>query len=324
MKILVMGTGGFIIPSLELLSHSMNEIVAVCTMPLKKSPKGEKMMIAPVRQMAISRGIPLLEPENINDTASIELLRQFDFDIIFICDYGKILSPDVISLAPYGGINLHGSLLPKYRGAAPINRAILAGEEEIGVSVIRIIPQVDAGPVIAMASYYPHEYETAIEIEEQLALLGASLVLDAINSIEIGRDRPIEQDRRLVSQAPKLSKEEGRIPWNCSNIEIINRYRGLQPWPKTFSDWYRTEPKIDSPPTRLILGPFERVLSSPSSNQSIDHPPGTVLVAEKENLIVQTGTGELRIKEVQPSGKKKMSAESFLCGYRIKPGDLLR
>ncbi|MDD3586951.1 MAG: methionyl-tRNA formyltransferase [Thermoguttaceae bacterium] len=314
MNILVMGTGGFVIPSLEALVASKHHVVALVTMPVRSLRKDAKGGIPPVRAVAERLGIPLLEPENVNDSAGLALLKQLDYDLIFICDYGKILSREVIASARLGGVNLHGSLLPQYRGAAPINRAILDGRKEIGISVIHIVPEVDAGPVVATDSYYPTQRETAVEIENELARRGAPLLLKVLDDIEQGRTTPLLQDASLVSKAPKLKKEEGFIDWAQTCDEIINRYRAMQPWPKTFSVWLRP----NQTPLRLILGPFEKVpLASPFESA----PAGAIVLAKDDVILIRTGDGVLRVLDVQPAGKKLMTAEAFLRGYRMKTGD---
>ena len=314
MNILVMGTGGFIVPSLEALVASKHHVVALVTMPVRSLRKDSKGGIPPVRAVADRLAIPMLEPENVNDPEALVLLKELEYELIFICDYGKILSREVIASARFGGVNLHGSLLPQYRGAAPINRAILDGQKEIGISIIHIVPEVDAGPVIATDSYFPTQRETAVEIERELARRGALLLLKALDDIEQNRTVPLPQDSSLVSKAPKLKKEEGLIDWDQTSDQIINRYRAMQPWPKTFSIWLR--PNQD--PLRLILGPFEKVSLTPEYESA---STGTVVLAQDDMILIRTGDGIIRVLEVQPSGKKLMTAESFLRGYRMKAGE---
>ena len=330
MKIVVMGTGGFILPSLKTLLNSNHEIAAVITMPVRNTGKSKKLPDAPVRNLMKNFPVPLYDPDNINSAEGLELLDTLAPDLIFICDYGKILSVPLIQKARYGGINLHGSLLPQYRGAAPINRAIMAGEKILGVSVIQIVPQVDAGPILSTASYSPGVSDTAIEIELELSRMGVPLVLDAITAIESNRVVPLVQNDTLACGAPRLKKEEGLIDWTKSASDIINLYRALQPWPKTFSNWIPTDSLTQkesdlqntSAPPRLILGPFVP-LSDPDESDLSTAIPGTILKAEKDQILVQTGQGVLKVLEIQPSGKNKMTAAAFIRGYRIKAGDRL-
>ncbi|MDO4587260.1 MAG: methionyl-tRNA formyltransferase [Planctomycetia bacterium] len=320
MKMVVLGSGGFCLPTFTQLLQSKHEVLAVITMPLRTSRKGEKAGIPPMRQAASDSRIPMFEPDNINSDEGINLMRRLKPDLLFVCDYGKILSHKIIETAQWGGLNLHGSLLPKYRGAAPINRALLAGEKELGVSVIHITPEVDAGPIINQASYFPELCETAVEIERHLAEMGAPLIIQAIDQIEKGTFRPIPQNMEKASNAPKIKKEEGHIDWSQSADRIINQYRALQPWPKVFSEWIKKD-FPDSTPTRLILGPFQQMTDASNDNNFL---PGTVIAIHKNYFEIQTGKGILAVLELQPAGKKKMTAEVFLRGYPIKIGDLMK
>ena len=216
-------------------------------------------------------------------------------------------------------------MLPKYRGAAPINRSLQAGERELGVSVIFIEPKVDAGPVVKAASYTPSLDDTAVEVEERLANLGAPLVVEALNEIEEGTIKSLPQRHEQATKAPKLRKDEGRIDWHKSSIEIIDQYRAFQPWPRTYVDWVSAS---SSKETRLILGPFSLndlhndAYCFPDETSTLE--PGTVLSASKDGLWVKTGDGALRVVAVQPAGKKLQLAEAFILGYPIKKGDLFK
>ena len=322
MKIIVMGTGGFAVPSFRELVTTGHDIPGLITMPLRSGNRNPKKAgIPPIRAVAQELNISMYEPENINSEEGLSLLNQWQPDLIFVCDYGKILSREVINTARFGGINLHGSLLPRYRGAAPIQRAVLAGDEEIGVSVLHITPQMDAGPILARWSYCPTLQDTAVEIEERLAWEGANLVVQVVRELESGQITALPQDESLSSKAPKIRKEEGMIDWTRSAREIIHQYRALQPWPKTYSHWVRDNDST-VPPVRLILGPMKEETAFSDREPSIQ--PGTVIRSDKTGFCVQTGQGILRIMNVQPAGKKQMTAEAFVRGYAIADGDLLR
>ncbi len=315
MKIVVMGTGGFAVPAFREILEAGYEVPLLVTMPIR-TRRTDRLPLPEIRQVAAQYNIPIFDPDDVNSSGADEL-RRVGADLLFICDYGKILSSELIGLFRLGGVNLHGSILPKYRGAAPINRAILAGETTLGVSLIHIIPAVDAGPVIAVDSYQPDPGDTAPVIERHLAEIGAKLLLAHLPAVENGTDRPIDQDDTQACKAPKIRKEEGRIDWHLSVREIRNRYRGLQPWPKTFSDWIRSDGK---PPVRLILGPLEIAGTGDDSFA----PCGTVIKADRNGILVQAGDGQIRIGGIQPSGKKAMEPGPFLSGYRMKAGDLLQ
>lgn len=326
MKIVAMANGGFALPTLRAIKESRHELVALIAMPVRTKKKGEKAGIPPIREAVKTflSDVPLYDPENVNSPEGVELIRGLNADLIFICDYGKILSKEILALTKYGGLNLHGSLLPKYRGAAPINRSIQAGEREVGVSVIFIEPQVDAGPVVKVASYEPSLDDTAVEIENYLSELGAPLVVEAIDEIESGTIKPLPQSHEEATKAPKLRKEEGRIDWRKSSDAIIDQYRAFQPWPRTYADWTNSN---KSRVVRLILGPFSKLDAQGApyvlSDDEAALSPGTVLSAKKDGFWVKTGDGALRVVFVQPAGKKSQPAEAFVLGYPIKRGDLL-
>ncbi|MBR4752312.1 MAG: methionyl-tRNA formyltransferase [Thermoguttaceae bacterium] len=328
MKVIAIANGGFAIPTLRLLKESEHTLSAVFVMPVRTKRSGEKAGIPPVRAAidGFLSGTPWYEPENINSQESIALLKSLNADVIFICDYGKILSNEAISTTKYGGINLHGSLLPKYRGAAPINRAIQAGERELGVSVIFIEPKVDAGPIVATDSYFPSLEETAVEIEAKLAQLGAPIVLQTLSRIEEGKVVALPQPSNEASRAPKLRKEEGRVDWTKSSMSIIDQYRAFQPWPRVFSDWVKNG--ATNSPTRIILGPFSEVDEEGNLLETLESEReafscGTIVKKTKTSFWVKTGDGALCVKSVQPAGKKNMSAEVFLRGYQLQVGDKL-
>ena len=327
MKIIAMANGGFAIPTLRALQESRHEICAVFAMPLRtaRSGKNSKVAAPPIRAAVndFLSDIPFYDPEDVNSTESIELLRSFNADLIFICDFGRILSRDVLKSVKFGGLNLHGSLLPKYRGAAPINRAIQHGEEILGVSVIFIEPTVDSGPIIAVDSYRPKLEDDAIVIEETLAKMGAPLVLNAVNQIESNIVKPFPQSNAEATKAPKIQKEEGKIDWTRSSRDVINQYRAFQPWPRTFSDWHKRSNQ--DAPIRLILGPFSHVNDSDnySDTSAISNlsKPGEVVFADKTRFGIRTGDGIIQPLFVQPAGKKNLPVADFLRGYPIHVGD---
>ena len=338
MRIVIMGTGGFAVPTLERLLGSRHDIEAVVTMPLRNS-RGAKSVVTPVRRFATAVGLDVFDPEDINDPAFLPTLQSWQADLLFVCDYGKILAPHVLAATTFGGINLHGSLLPKYRGAAPINRALLNGEPTVGVSVIHITPQLDAGPVVAMSDPLPVlTDDTAVEIESRLARIGADLVMAVLPQIENGTLTPVMQRDELATKAPKLKKQDGEIIWQRSAQEIIWQYQAMQPWPKIFTTWHRqnageTEPE----PMRLILGRVREPADTNAKNETafgnavnvangatgVGAVPGTVVAAENDTITVATGNGILQILEIQPAGRNLMPVNAFLRGYPMKPGDRL-
>ena len=317
MRIAIMGTGGFAVPTFEQLLGSQHDIVAVVTMPVR-NPRASTAIATPVRSVATAAGLEIFDPANINDPTLLPTLHSWQADLLFVCDYGKILAPHVLAATTHGGINLHGSLLPKYRGAAPINRALLNGEPTVGVSVIHITPQLDAGPVVAMSEPLPVlPDDTAVEIEEKLARIGADLVMSILPQIENGTLASVPQRDELATKAPKLKKQDGEIHWRRSAREIVWQYQAMQPWPKVFTDWHKLNASgTNTEPMRLILG---RVWLLDVVATGV--APGTVLEAKDDRVMVATGEGVLQILEIQPASRKMMPVNAFLRGYPLQPGD---
>ncbi len=305
-----MGTGGFAVPCFQALLDSRHDVLALVTQPLReRSPNAH----APMRAVADQRGVPILDPLVVNEADARAALADFAPDLFVVADYGQILSPETLAIARHGGVNLHGSLLPKYRGAAPINWAIYYGDTETGVTTIWMSPQIDAGPCLLQARLAIGDDETAAELEPRLAAIGAPLVLETIEAIESGNVRPLPQDKDLASRAPRLKKHNGAIDWTRPARAIKNQVRAMEPWPRSFSFWLRAS----GPPVRLIV---ERVAVVDSS-LSPAAAPGTVLTAASHELIVAAGEGAVVIERIQPAGKRSLSTEEFLRGYPVHEGD---
>jgi methionyl-tRNA formyltransferase len=311
MRILMMGTGPFAVPSFNRLYDSPHEVCALVTRPPRALHGKTRAEANPMREVAAARGTRVHEPASINTVAARAVLASYRADLFVVCDYGQILAPETLEMARLGGINLHASLLPKYRGAAPINWAIYHGETETGVTVIHMTPRVDAGPAIAQARVAIGPDETAAQLEPRLAELGAPLVIGAIDALASGTAAAIEQDPTLSTRAPRLTKELGRVDWSRSASAIRNQVRALDPWPKTYAFWHRGAGE----PMRLILEKV-RVLTAPETSASA----GTVISAGPE-LVVATGAGGLAIEALQPAGKRVLSAAEFLRGYPLRAGD---
>jgi methionyl-tRNA formyltransferase len=229
-----------------------------------------------------------------------------------VCDYGEILRPETLATARLGGINLHGSLLPKYRGAAPVQWAILRGERETGNSVIQMTPGLDAGPCLGQDRTSIDPDEDAGQLEARLAELGAQLVCRVVADLAAGTARPIEQDRSLASKAPRLKKEDGLIDWSRSAQEIKNQVRAMRPWPRAVTFWHRAEGE----PLRLNV---DRVAVVDAVGA--DAASAGIVVVAADRLIVAAGDGALELLEVQPAGKRAMSTNDFLRGNRVQAGD---
>jgi methionyl-tRNA formyltransferase len=252
-----------------------------------------------------------LDPEDINSPDAHRALAALATDLLVVCDYGQILSPETLALARLGGINLHGSLLPKYRGAAPVNWAIYHGETETGVTVIHMTPRLDAGPCIGQARTPIGPDETAVDLEPRLAQLGAPLVMQAIADLAAGRAEAIPQDRRQATRAPRLKKDDGILDWSRPAAALRNQIRAFQPWPRSFTSWLRP----GGEPVRLIV---DRAAMESAATSAA---PGTVVASDRKRLAVATGEGNLLLEQVQPAGKRVMTAEEFLRGHPVRVGD---
>ena len=310
MRILMLGTGPFAVPTFREILDAGHDVAALYTSPLKTHRGKQLAPASSLRELAELRGVPIFDPADVNAPEVQPQLAGFQADLLVVCDYGRLLAPATLAAARLGGINLHASLLPKYRGAAPINWAIYNGEIETGATVIRMNPQIDAGPCIARSAVAIGPDETAPELEARLAELGARLVRDSLERLAAGEANPIPQDQALATRAPRLKKTDGAIDWGRSAHAIKNHIRAMEPWPKTFTFWHRRE----GSPVRLILGPASAV-------DECSAAPGAVVEAAGENLVIAAGRGGLAPKAIQPSGKRLMSVGEFLRGHRVVPGD---
>jgi methionyl-tRNA formyltransferase len=264
-----------------------------------------------MREAALQHGTPIFDPPSINTDEARDVLRGYGADLFVVADYGQILAPETLATARLGGINLHGSLLPKYRGAAPINWAIYRGETETGVTVIQMSPRVDAGGALAAVRTPIDPDETAVDLERRLAELGAPLIVETIDKLAAGTIAPHPQDKSQATGARRLRKTDGEIDWRRTAREIKNQIRALEPWPRTSTNWLRA----GSEALRVIVCRAD-VDESPTTAE-----PGTVVAVGKDEFSVATGGGILSISELQPAGKREMSALDFLRGHPLKPGD---
>lgn len=310
MRIIMLGTGPFAVPTLRVLHGSSHEVLLAVSRP----PKGRNPLPAPVQVAAEELGILRWLPETVNSDETRARLRELNADLLVVCDYGEILKSPTLEVTKFGGINLHGSLLPKYRGAAPVQWAVLNGDAETGSTVIQMTPGLDAGPCVGVDRVSIDPDETAGELEARLSERGAQLVLEVVEQLAAGTTKPIIQDKSLATKSPRLQKEQGLIDWSRSAQQIKNLVRGMNPWPRAFTHWQRAAGE----PLRLIVDRAAIVESEAGS-----HTPGSVVAADQQ-LVVATGDGLLSLEKIQPSGKRAMSASEFLRGYQIKPGDTLK
>ena len=315
MTVVFFGTSIFAVPALDLLLDSQHEVVAVVTRPDRPRGRGQRVHESPVKTRACASDVQVLQPERMKDPAFLEQLTTFSVDLGVVAAYGKIL-PDVLLETPrLGMINVHPSLLPKYRGAAPIHRAILAGERETGVTIIRLVREVDAGPMLKQRARLIEPDETSEDLEAMLAKLGAHLLLEAITDLEAGRASAEEQKHQCATLAPLLTKEDGIINWTEPASMVHNQVRGLHPWPHAYT-------YLDGARYLILRCNVCAVQRPPTVT---DSTPGEVLEAEGERFIVAAGADSaVAILEIQPEGRRAVSARAFLAGHRIRPGSIFQ
>jgi methionyl-tRNA formyltransferase len=305
LRVVFFGTSEFAKPALQALAKSMHKVGPVVAAPALPSGRGRKLVPSPVEQEARALGLAVLTPKDPNDPAFIAELKSQGPDIAVLAAYGYILKPALLAVPPLGFLNIHPSLLPKYRGAAPIQRALLAGEQETGVTVIVLSEQVDAGDIIEQEAVPIGPDEIAGELSQRLADVGARLVLDALTRLEEGKAGRTPQDPGLVTRAPKIAKAERNIDWRESAQQIHNRIRALSPEPGAVTNFRR----------RRIVLLRSRVHSTPDMGE-----PGQLLVRHS-GLVVATGSGALEIIELKPEGKRAQTGSDFRNGHRPNAGE---
>jgi len=319
MRLVMLSTGPFAVPTFRKLYETGHEVAALVTGAVRIRRGKPVSAVSPLREIAGQHGTAIFDPQGINTAEARARLAEFRPELLVVCDYGQILSAETLAVAQLGGLNLHGSLLPKYRGAAPVNWAIYHGEQTSGVTVIHMTPKVDAGPCIAQAETPIGPDETAVDLEKRLSQLGAGLMCQAIDAVGGGRIEPLPQEPASASKAPRLKKADGLIDWRRPAAAIRNQVRAFEPWPKTYTFWHRPQGK----PVRLILGPVEVVQQGDLPEVRSAVVPGEVLEAAGGRLVIAAGAGAVMPQSIQPAGKRLLDVEEFLRGYRVRQGDRL-
>lgn len=312
LKIVVLGNGPFAVPMLRALVKSSHEVQCVVIRP-PRTGKGKHKNPPPSLTQAAAEelGVPLLAPASVNDEEAIAHLQNLSPDLLVVCDYGEILRKPILELAPLGSINLHGSLLPKYRGAAPIAWPIYYGDKVTGNTVIQVTAGLDSGPIYAKQETAIEPTETAGELEDRLSELGGPLVVEVVDKIASKTIAPESQDGSQATKAPRLKKSDGLIDWSRSAQQIFDQLRAMQPWPKCFTFWHRK----GKAPMRIIVG---KIVMLPSESNSAS--PGTILQAD-EKLVLAAQNGAIEIQTLQPAGKRMLTAEEFLRGNKVQLGE---
>lgn len=305
-RIIFMGTPEFAVPSLQALIDGPDKVITVVCQPDKQSGRGRKLTSPPTKILAAEQNIPVLQPQSIRTETFLEQVRELAPDLIIVAAYGKILPGSLLHLPPLGTINVHGSLLPKYRGAAPIQWAVIKGERETGVTIMQMDEGMDTGDILLPASIPIHDDDTAGSVFTKLADLGGKTLVRAIELLKEGKLHPIRQDERQVSLAPLLSKEMGRIDWTKDAWSLHCLIRGLDPWPSAYGFFRQKRFRFYRP--LVVAG-------------NVTEQPGTLCRADREGLLVATGRDYLLIREIQPEGKKRMDVQSYLCGFTMNAGE---
>lgn len=310
MKIVFFGSSHFAVPALQALIKSKHEIVCVVTQPDKQKGRHLHVVGTDVKSIAIAAGLKIFQPENIKSKESLKFLKSFDADLFVIVSYGQILSQEVLDIPKIMPINVHASFLPRYRGAAPINWAIINGDKKSGITIMYVTRKMDSGPVITQEEIKIDDNDTAISLEEKLRKLGAQLLMQALISIDNRDYRLVDQDEDKVVLAPRLKKDVGLIDWNASAVNIHNQIRGVLPWPGAFTSYRRKLLKI-----------FQVKVLTVFPNHKPQ--PGEVVGTDKEGIIVACGRGFLKIKELQLEAGKRMPAQNFIIGHKLGLGEIL-
>ena len=310
-RVVFFGTPEFAVPTLQALLDSPHHVVAVVTQPDRPKGRGQKPQRSPVKQVAADRGVSILEPEKLREAVFLDALRASHADLGVVAAYGKILPETVLGVPTHGLINVHASLLPKYRGAAPVHRAVMDGETQTGVTIMRVVQALDAGPMISKITRPIHPDETSIDVERDLAVLGGRALVDALHDMLAGGAIETPQLESDATYAHKIEKRDGVIDWSRPARDIHNQIRGLYPWPHAFSE-------LDG--ERIILLRSAVALETSASNAV----PGSIVTAHGDELAVQTGAGVLHVLVLQREGRRPMSAREFLAGRPIRPGGVFR
>jgi methionyl-tRNA formyltransferase len=310
MVVVFFGTPAFAVPTLEALLASAHRVVAVVTQPDRPRGRGQKTMASPVKVAAAAANVAVLQPASVKTPEFATELSRLDADIAIVAAYGQILTQQLLDTPRLGMINVHASLLPRYRGAAPVHRAIINGDAETGVTIMKMVKALDAGPMLAVANVAIGAEQTSDELERELARAGAQLLVRTLDDIAAGRSREAPQDNAPATYAPKLTKDDARIDWQWPALRIHNLIRGLHPWPHA-----------------VAFANGKRLILHRSRRAEVDAPigaaPGTIVDVAGEHIRVATGDGVLDLVQIQAEGGRSLRAREFLAGHPLTPGTVL-
>jgi methionyl-tRNA formyltransferase len=310
LRILFMGTSDFAVPALKKIYQSGYSIVSVVTQPDRPAGRGLELKASAVKKQAQELGLPLFQPEKIKAPEAVETLRKLEPDVTVVAAYGQILPLAVLQIPSIACLNIHGSILPKYRGAAPIHYAVMAGENETGVTIMYVNEKMDEGDILLMKKTSVGLEETTGEVHDRLAQLGAQGLLEALELLKQGKAPRVAQDASKATYSPSIKKEECRIAWTRTAEQIVNQVRGLSPWPVAETKWNDLNLKILSAVVVMI--------------ETAGKKPGEIMQINHDGIVVSSGMGGVLLKEVQPPGKKRMKAYDFTLGHsQFKSGEVL-
>jgi methionyl-tRNA formyltransferase len=306
LRIVYFGTPHFAVPTLRELLASRHPVVGVVTQPDRPRGRGQRVTDPPVKVLALEHGLPLIQPTKLRAPETLDTVGAWQPDLGVVAAYGRLIPDELLGIPRLGMINVHASLLPKYRGAAPVHRAVIDGEAETGVTIMRVVKELDAGNMLAKVKRPIGPDDTSDAVERDLAVMGAALLVEVVDRIAVGTVDEERQDFMLASYAPKITKEDGLIDWSLPAAFIHNRVRGLYPWPHAYTH-------VDG--ARLI------VLKTRVEEEPTDALPGTVVAVSRDAIHVATGhNGRVALEQVQPEGKRAMAVRDYLAGRPLEPG----
>ena len=319
MNIVFMGTPDFAVNALEAVIEAGHRVTAVVTQPDKPKGRGKEIQITPVKACALQHNIPVFQPVRIKEAEAVDTLRTYEADVFIVAAFGQILSEEILTMPRYGCINIHASLLPKYRGSAPIQWAIINGEKTTGVTIMQMDKGIDTGDMLLKAEVLIEPKDTGDSLHDKLAAAGARLIVEALTKIESGDITPIKQNDEDSCYAKMLQKSMGKIDWRQSAEALDRLIRGLISWPGASTVYHGKMLKIWEEEVAAETEPHHKG----ADGRHAGAEPGTVVLVERDAIYVQTGEGTLKITAVQPEGKKRMAVRDFLLGYQVKEGEML-
>ena len=308
MKIIFMGTPDYAAAALEALLEAGHEVTAVVTQPDRAKGRSGQVQCTPVKECAVRHGIAVLQPVRVKAPEAVEELKKYEADVYVVAAFGQILSKEILALPRFGCVNIHASLLPKYRGAAPINQCIIDGEQETGVTIMQMDAGIDTGDILTQKKVIIEDKETAETLFDKLSQAGAALIVETLPMIERGEITPVKQDESLAGYVKMMDKSRGKIDWASDAVSIERLVRGLNPWPSAYTS---------------CQGKTVKIWRSDVVVAEAAQQPGTIVSVGKDFFDVACGSGNLRIYELQLEGKKRMDTKSFLLGNPWKAGMLL-